>query len=293
MPATDSGLLAPLRRPSGAFAMLAVDQRESLRAMLAETRTEPVTDRQITEFKLAALRALTPFASAVLIDRPFVWDEAVAQQAVAPGCAMIAAADDFIPGTDEIIADSVIDDAVIPARVKADGAKALKLLVIWRPDEAAEKRIALVDDFVARCRTASLASVVEPVSRKPRGDGAWDLNAGILAAARELGNRGADLYKAEVPLHGQGGEAAVRAGCAELNRSIAGAWVVLSSGVPPEQFPTAVEWACREGASGFLAGRAVWRGVLGSTDIEAALRSDAVPRLQRLCEVADRVAGGV
>jgi sulfofructosephosphate aldolase len=64
---------------------------------------------------------------------------------------------------------------------------------------------------------------------------------------------------------------------------------VLSSGVSPDDFPQAVEWACREGACGFLAGRAVWRSVIGKSDIPRALMEDAAVRLQRLCDVVDRV----
>ena len=63
--------LRALQRPSGAYAMLAVDQRESLRAMFAEYQKTPVTDDQITEFKLHTVRALTPYASGVLVDRQF------------------------------------------------------------------------------------------------------------------------------------------------------------------------------------------------------------------------------
>jgi sulfofructosephosphate aldolase len=286
------GALGALARPSGAFAMLAVDQREGLRAMMAEFQDGPVTDRQMSDFKMAALRALTPHASAALLDRELAWDRAVAERAVAPGCALIAAADVLLPGPGELVAESRIDEAVVPAKVRADGAAALKLLVIWRPDEPPEPRIALVDDFVARCRAAGLVSIVEPVCRKRRDGQAWNTAEGILPAARELGGRGADIYKAEMPLFGKGPEAEVRRACAELTRTVTGPGVVLSSGVEPDAFPQAVEWACREGASGFLAGRAVWRTVLGQPDIEAALRQDAVPRLQRLAEVVDRVVGG-
>ncbi len=278
-----------LTRPSGAFAMLAIDQRESMRAMFGEYQKTPVPDQQLTDFKLAALRALTPLASAVLIDRQFAWRAAIDQQAVAAGCGLIAAADEFIPSTDEIVADVRIDDAVNPAAVKADGAVALKLLVLWRPDESAEARQTMVRDFIERCRKAGLLSIVEPVSRKPRDGRAWDVNDGIQAAAAELGHLGADLYKAEVPLHGKGGERAVREASARLTRTIEGPWVVLSSGVSPDDFPQAVEWACREGACGFLAGRAVWRNVIGRADIHRALIDDAAVRLARLCEVVDRV----
>ncbi len=282
-------LFDALTRPSGAFAMLAIDQRESMRAMFGEYQQTPVTDQQLTDFKLAALRALTPWASAVLMDRQFVWRQAVDQKAVAPGCGLIAAADEFIASADEIVSQVRIDEQVNPLAMKDDGAVALKLLVLWRPDESAEARRSMVRDFIGRCRQVGLLSIVEPVSRKPRDGRAWNLNDGIQAAAEELGSLGADLYKAEVPLHGKGGERAVRAACARLNRTLQGPWVVLSSGVSPDDFPQAVEWACLEGASGFLAGRGVWRNVIGSTDIDRALIEDAAVRLARLCEVVDRV----
>ncbi|TKT69815.1 aldolase [Aquamicrobium sp. LC103] len=284
--------LSALARPSGAFAMLAIDQRESMRAMFAEKQSGPVSDQQLVDFKLEALKALTPYASAVLIDRDFAWTPAMEQKVIAPGCGLIAAADQFHASADEIVGDVTLNDLVIPEKVKEQGAKALKLLVVWRPDEAAEKRIAMVDEFIARCRRADLISVIEPVSRKPRDGRAYDLQEGILAAAKELGNRGQDLYKAEVPLQGAAGEEAeVRRRCAELTRVIQSPWVVLSSGVSPDQFPTAVEWACREGASGFLAGRAVWKNTIGAADMKHALEIDGVDRLKRLCDTVDRAVG--
>lgn len=146
----------------------------------------------------------------------------------------------------------------------------------------------MVADFVARCHAAGLAAIIEPISRA-RVDGApSDLHAGILDAARELGHLGADLYKAEVPRLGTGGEGAVREDCAGLSRLIDGPWVVLSSGVRPDDFPTTVEWACKEGARGFLAGRAVWREAIAAPDRAAALRTRAVDRLKRLGDIVER-----
>ncbi|MDE2515277.1 MAG: aldolase [Rhodospirillales bacterium] len=283
---------ACLARPSGAYAMLAIDQREALRKMLADADRRAISDADMTAFKLAVVRALSPYASAILLDRDFIWEQAVTAQAVAPSCALIAAADRFIASESEFVADTVIDDAVVPAAVRAQGAVALKLLVLYRAQESAEPRIAMVRDFVRRCRAAGLVSIVEPVARGPRDGGAFDRDAGILAAARELGALGADLYKGEVPLHGRGSEAAMRAACAALSKAIASPWVVLSTGVEPDDFPRAVQLACAEGASGFLAGRAVWRPVIGRPDREAALAGDAADRLRRLIEVADRAVGG-
>ncbi|PSL06049.1 sulfofructosephosphate aldolase [Haloactinopolyspora alba] len=276
-----------LARPSGGFAMLAVDQREALRAMLHERLGRPVGDAEVTDFKVAAARALTPHASAVLVDKQFGWDAVTAAGAVAPSCALIAAADHFVAGADEFVADSVIDETLDPAELRAQGAVALKLLVIWRPDGDADKRVALVDDFVRRCRGHGLASIVEPVSRAPLAGGGFDADAGILAAARELGSLGADIYKTEVPTHGHGTDSEITERSRELDDAIDGHWVVLSSGVPAERFPETVQLACRAGASGFLAGRAVWASVVGSPDLESDLRDVAVPALQRMVRAVD------
>ncbi len=286
-PVTPQRDLSLLARPSGAFAMLAVDQREAMRNMFAEHQQEPVTDEQVTSFKLAATQILSPYASGVLVDKQFAFDRVVEEKAVAPGCGLIAAADHFIPAYGEVVGEVEIDAAVVPEEVKAQGAVALKLLVIYRPDGDPGKRIRMVEEFLDRCHSAGLISLIEPVSRKPADGRAWDWDKGVIAAAKELGSLGVDLYKAEVPLRGQGDEDEIRRRCSTLTKLISSPWVVLSSGVPHDLFPKAVELACREGASGFLAGRAVWASVIGSDDIERDLREISVPRLQRLCEVVD------
>lgn len=281
--------LADVARPSGGFAMLAVDQREAMRAMFAEHSTEPVTDAHLTEFKVAATRVLTPFASAVLVDKQFAFDAVVEAGAVAPTCGLIAAADHFIAGNGEFVTAVDIDRAVDPAAVREQGAVAMKLLVIHRPDEAASGRIAMVEEFVDRCHAAGLVSIIEPVAKAPRAGGAWDAEACIIEAARELGSLGADLYKAEVPFKGQGPTDQIRRACAQITEAVSSPWVVLSSGVPTDLFPQSVELACLEGASGFLAGRAVWASVIGSDDIERDLHEISIPRLQHLAQIVDEV----
>lgn len=285
-----SPAVAALARPSGGLAMLAVDQREALRAMIADATGQPpstVTDERLTDFKVAVAQHLSPYASALLVDAQFGWDAVVNAAVVAPSCALIAAADKLIPGKTEFVADSAIDETVDPMVVRAQGAKGLKLLVVWRPDGDAGRRVAMVEAFLARCRAARLTSIIEPVSRAPLSGGKWDADAGILGAARELGRLGADIYKTEVPTHGRGSDRDVEAGCAAITEAVDGAWVVLSSGVQADRFPEAVALACRQGASGFLAGRAVWASVVGRPDLPAALRTVAADRLRRLCDMVD------
>ncbi|MCO4256061.1 aldolase [Pseudarthrobacter cellobiosi] len=281
--------LSALQRPSGAFAMLAVDQREAMRNMFAEHQDEPVTDADLTNFKLNAARILTPYASAILIDKQFALDQAIEAGVVADQCGLIASADHFETAHGELVGEVSIDREVEPHKYAALGVKALKLLVLYRPDQPAGGRVAMVKEFVEQCRAAGLISIIEPLSRKPLGGGEFDWDKGVIEAAKELGSLGADLYKAEIPFHGQASESEVRAACAEITRAVDGPWVVLSSGVPEDVFPVAVRWACLEGASGFLAGRAVWLSCIGSEDVIKSLETDAVQRLTRLCDVVDEV----
>lgn len=279
--------IAALQRDSGGFAMLAVDQREAMRNMFAEHTDQRVSDQQLRDFKVAATRILTPYASGVLVDRQFAFDAVVAAAAVAPSCGLIASADHFESAHGELVGEVSIDRLVDPQRVKEQGAVALKLLVLWREDEPASARVAMVEEFVDLCHTAGLLSIIEPVSRGRLDSQPSDTEAGVVAAARELGRLGADLYKAEVPLKGQGPADDVRRGCAQITEAVDGPWVVLSSGVPQDVFPDAVSWAMTEGASGFLAGRAVWASCIGAADVEQELTTAAVGRLQRLGQIVD------
>lgn len=279
--------LTSLQRPSGGYAMLAVDQREAMRNMFAAHTDRPVTDQDLQDFKVTAARILTPHASAVLVDKQFAFDAVVDAGAVAPGCGLITSADHFESAHGELVGEVTIDEAVDPVRARAQGAVAMKLLVLWREDQPAGPRIEMVERFVDRARSAGLVSIIEPVSRG-RADGApSDTEAGVLAAAKELGDLGADLYKAEVPLKAQGSDDEIRRRSAQLTEAIASPWVVLSSGVPQDRFPEAVRLAMSEGADGFLAGRAVWSGCIGAPDVEEALRTDAVERLTALGELVD------
>lgn len=286
--------LDPLRRPSGAFAMLAVDQREALRVMMTEATgaDAPVSDEQLIEFKLTAARILTPHASAVLIDRQFAFDRAVEAGVVADGCGLISSADHFVPAHGQLVGEVEIDRLVDPTRVRDQGAVAMKLLVLHRPDQPADARRAMVDEFVTICDRAGLASIIEPVCRPPLDPTVeWDHDDAIVAAAIELGGRGADLYKGEMPFGGRGDETEMRERCRSITSAVESPWVILSSGVAEADFPRAVELACDEGASGFLAGRAVWSSCLSADDPVECLHSSATERLRRFADVADQVVG--
>lgn len=279
-----------LTLPSGGLAMLAIDQREAMRLMFqAATGVVPTPDKTLTDFKVTATKILSPYASAVLVDRQFCLDEVVKTGAVADSCAMIVSGDEFIPGNGIPVDDVRIDEAIDAQKVREMGGKALKLLVLYRSDEPAEARLSMVDAFVKKCKSAGLVSIIEPVVRAPRRHAEFNREECILAAAKELGATQADIYKSEMPLGGKGQFKDLVDAAKKLNDLIGMPWVILSSGVAPDLFPRAVRAAMQAGAQGFLAGRAVWANTVGLPDTELMLQDLAVPRLQRLRAIVDEM----
>jgi sulfofructosephosphate aldolase len=281
--------MAALARPSGAFAMVAIDQRESLRAMFAEHLAEPITLERRVAFKVAVARILSPHASALLVDRREGLDPILAARALHPDCALIVAADELVQPVGGVVEDTRLDRSLDSVEAATRGAVAAKLLVIWRSDRDEAARSALVQEFLAKAWAADLLGIVEGVVRPPASaDGeAWlDREDAIVEAARELSAHGPDLYKAQVPFDGQAEASDIEVACRRIGSVLRCPWVVLSSGVAIDAFPAAVEAAGRGGASGFLAGRAVWRDALVEDPVPA-LRDRSAPRLRRLGAIVD------
>jgi sulfofructosephosphate aldolase len=275
--------LDALARESGTFLMVAMDQRESLRTMLAQHH-DNVDDERMVRFKLAVARELGPYASGFLVDRRYGYDEIVRDQLLPPSCGLILAADALEQPPDGIVEDTDLDTGVDADAARANGVVALKLLIIWRDDDQRARRVDTARRFVGLALSHGLLSVLEPVVRGPEG---FDREAAIVEAAGELSVVGCDLYKCEVPTHGAGEPDEITEWCRRIDAAVPCPWVVLSQGVDPDRYPTAVEAACRGGASGMLAGRAVWTATLAADDPTQLLREHSVPRLQQLGAIVD------
>jgi len=255
-----------IERANSTYAMVAMDQRESLRTMFREHGHDD-SDERVRLFKTAVARELAPHASGFLIEPDFVAD---VRPLVPRG--LIMAVDLLEQERGGIVEDTQLDEIDdVP-----DGVVALKLLVIWRDDDRRRERIEMCERFVALAQRHGVLSVLEPVVREDHQ---------ILDAARELGATRPSLYKAQAPRAGD-----VVARCREITNALPVPWVVLSQGVPRDEFPQAVENACKGGARGFLAGRALWTNTLAADDPTELLRTQSVPRLHELTEIVDRYA---
>jgi sulfofructosephosphate aldolase len=219
------------------------------------------------KFKTAVARELAPHASGFLIEPDFLAD---VRPLVPRG--LIMAVDLLDQERGGIVEDTRLDEVgSVP-----EGVVALKLLVIWRDDERRRERLEMCERFVSLAERLGVLSVLEPVVRD---------DAQIVDAARELGATRPSLYKCQAPRTGD-----VVARCREISDVLPVPWVVLSQGVPYDEFPRAVADACRGGARGFLAGRALWTNALAADDPTELLRTQSAPRLRELIEIVDRYA---
>ncbi len=283
--------LTNLARPSGALAMVAVDQREALRGMFASHQETPVPDSQLTQFKVDVARELSPYASALLVDQEFGIDAIIDQKVLAPSCGLIAAADLLVGPAGGAATDTAVDPDVDPLRMRDIGSVGLKFLVLWRNDESPESRLKLVDEFNQLCAKSGLPSIIEVIVKPPTDSSrSFDREEELIIAAKEASTWSADLYKAEVPFHGEGDLNAITRNSQRITEAVGTPWVVLSNGVKAPFFADAVKACAQGGASGFLAGRAVWADIVGAPDVPAALREVSIPRLEKLAEIVDQYA---
>ena len=280
--------LTALARPSGALAMVAVDQREALRGMFAAHQSTPVLDSQLTQFKVDVARELSPYASALLVDQEFGIDAIIDQKVLKNSCGLIAAADLLVGPPGGAATDTAIDPDVDPIRMSDIGSVGLKFLILWRNDESPDMRAQLVQDFNKLCHISGLPSIIEIIVKPPRDTTKrFNREEEIIIAAREAATWKPDLYKAEVPFHGEGDLNLVMKNADRISEAIGSPWVVLSNGVKQPFFADAVKACAMGGASGFLAGRAVWADIVSSPDIPKALREISIPRLEQLTEIVD------
>ncbi|MEJ6761340.1 MAG: hypothetical protein QNK54_05025 [Candidatus Planktophila sp.] len=280
--------LTKLARPSGALAMVAVDQREALRGMFSAHQNTPVPDAQLTQFKVDVARELSPYTSALLVDQEFGIDAIINQKALQSSCGLIAAADLLVGPAGGAATDTAVDPDVNPERMRDIGSVGLKFLILWRNDESPDSRSKLVEDFNKLCVVSGLPSIIEIIVKPPTDSSkSFNREEELIIAAREAATWKPDLYKAEVPFHGEGDLNLITKNAERISEAIGSPWVVLSNGVKQSFFNNAVKACAIGGASGFLAGRAVWADIVGSPDIPKALREVSIPRLKELAEIVD------
>jgi len=258
--------LGAIASEDGTFAIVAMDQRNTLRRMFAAVN-RPAEDEDVRTFKADVADALTDGATGLLLDPDFGVPAVLESGALHGRCGMLVAAEppqrQQWNGEPRASRDAFRDAAWVVGM----GGHALKFFVQMRPDrpravgepDLVAEVLEVVRQVVEDCQAAGVPSVIENLIYKLPGEDTLaaahraDL---IVESARLLNEVRPQLLKLEFP----GGAR----GCERIAEVLSVPWAVLSAGVAFERFQDVLRVACEHGgASGFIAGRAIWQEAVG------------------------------
>lgn len=274
------------------FGIVAFDQRGSYRRMLPETTSY----QEAVTIKEEVVSAMALNASAVLLDAIYGLGPAMKMSGQS-GLVMSYEKSGY--SGDSTYRRMEFDDNWTPETISRMGANAVKLMVYYNPqaEALADELDEMVRERVAAIHALDLPVFLEPMSysvdeKVSKDDEAFAAQKReiVIETARRLSQTGADVLKMEFPydFRYESDEAAWRDACAEMSDVCAVPWVLLSAGVNFETFEHQTIVACESGASGFLAGRAIWKEAVTMPPAERHdfLYGTATDRLKRLIDIA-------
>lgn len=308
------GKLWGLRRMAdaqGRFKMTAVDQRPPIKNPIAAYHglTDAPWDA-VARFKTLLVETLQSDSTALLLDPHFALP--MAMDVLDPTKGLIVTLEDSLfEDTPQGRLSSEIDDWSV-AQIKRLGGDAVKVLAWYRPD-AGEAVNQHQKDFTKRigeaCAKHDIPFLFELLVYPLQGDADQTKDyremAGkkadhVLQSVAEFAKPeyGVDVFKLESPVNAaslhEHGSAEVQSLFDELGRIAGRPWVMLSAGAGKPQFQQILEHAFAAGASGYLAGRAIWLDAFGHYPdwdaIRAGLEGDSVAYMQRINAITDATA---
>jgi tagatose 1,6-diphosphate aldolase len=298
----------------GRFKMIAVDQRPPIQNLIREKRGSaeaPWAD--VAGFKELLIRELQDEATALLLDPHYAYPRGVTLLDARRGM-ILTLEDSRFTETPGGRLSAEIDDWSVE-KIKRAGADGVKVLAWYRPDaDAAVCRAQ--QDFAARvgeaCARYDIPYVFELLvyplaSDREQTRDYVEMKSKqaelVLESVRTFSDPkyGVDLFKlespipaAELPEPGTEGSAEAQALFDELGRAAGRPWVMLSAGASMEPFRRVLHYAYAAGASGYLAGRAIWMKAFQHfpdwAAIESGLRAEAVPYVRELNALTDAAA---
>lgn len=311
------GKLWCLRRMSdehGFFKMTAVDQRPGVEALVRKRSTSAqAIYADAGEIKRVLIEALSPHSTAMLLDPGYAYPYASRQLDPRRGLLLTYEQWDSEETRQGRKTFGYPDWTV--EKIKRAGADGVKLMLWWRPDASQEVKAhqrKLVEDVGRECRKHDIAFLLEPLlypfptEGQPGGTQRYEEDATkrpemVVETAREFVDEryGIDIFKMESPVAAplvpdpQGADSpACQHWFDQLGEIIDRPWVMLSAGAAMEPFRRIVAHAFRAGASGYLAGRAIWWPSLEQNfpdwaAFRAGIERDGVPYARALQALLD------
>jgi tagatose 1,6-diphosphate aldolase len=295
--------LQQIANAKGVLTVCAIDHRESLRQELNEKHPEAVNYQDMVNFKLDLCQIIAPLASAVLLDPIYGAAQAIVSGNLPGSTGLLVSLEKTgYKGDNAARITELLPDWGV-RKVRKLGASAVKLLIYFRADlkEVVSKQLDLVNRVAQECREEDIPLLVESVSypaytekNKPE-EYARKKPELVLEAARKLTALPIDILKSEFPadINYEKDESKLKMYCQELSHASRLPWVLLSAGTDYERFRREVEIACQSGASGFIAGRALWQEATRLVSRQERLsffQNQTVSRLKELTRIAEKSA---
>jgi tagatose 1,6-diphosphate aldolase len=282
--------------PNHIFSILALDHRGNLKRAMNPSDPDSVPYWKLVEFKNQVVSALSPYSSAVLLDPEIGAAPAIASQVLPGNVGLLVSIEETgYSGTPSSRLSQILPDWSV-GKIRRMGASGVKLLVYYHPDSPlAKQQEALVGQVAEECVKFDLPLFIEPLSYSLDQDvknlPSEERRQIIIMTARKLTSLGVDILKAEFPvdvLQEQDRNVWLEA-CQQLTEASLIPWTLLSAGVEFDTFLEQVKIACQAGASGVLAGRAVWKeavDLIGEARL-GFLRTTAADRMAKLTAICD------
>jgi len=274
------------------FGIIAFDQRGSYRRMMPDESNY----EYLVQVKNEIIGTLSQNATAILTD-PMYGLSASMHMCGQSGLLMALEKSGY--SGDSSYRTTELLDGWTPEKIRKMGASAVKFMVYYNPQnkELADELDQLVKDVIKDCHASDLPVFLEPMSysadvniSKDSPEFAAQRAEIVIDTARRLSKTGADVLKMEFPVDRKYNQDQDewRKYCEQLSEASEVPWVLLSAGVDFDQFKPQVIIACESGASGFLAGRAIWKegATMSREDRATFLKTTATDRLKELLDIA-------
>lgn len=286
------GLKATSLSEKDIFGIIAFDQRGSYQQMMPDGTSYD----DLVQVKVDIIGALSKYASAILTDPKYGLKPSLHMSGKS---GLVMALEKSGYSGDSTYRTTELLSTWTPEKIRKMGANAVKFMVYYNPQNSdlAHQLEDMMTRVIADCHAWDLPVFLEPMSysnqkgvSKDSAEFAEQRAEIVVETARRLSKTGADVLKLEFPLDIKynDDQAAWRKECEAISEASSVPWVLLSAGVDFELFKPQVVIACESGASGFLAGRAIWKEAATMTpaDRKTFLEGTASDRLQELNAIA-------
>lgn len=248
----------------GIFQMLALDQRNSVEKMVKDVKGN-VNSEDLVMIKRAILKNLSDKVTAVLVDGEYGFPQNLRYVSKNAGIILSAEKSGYVTNpshpSDRL---SLLYRGGIADLAKNMGLDAVKLLIYWSENSSEDtklRQMELVEKLGIECAQKDILYILEILTYNTTGD-----RSDVILKALQLFSEEkykVDLFKVEPIIT----NSEIHFNREDIYKATKGKpWVVLSEGMDAEKFAEVLDLNCRLGASGFLAGRAIWKKVVSSVE---------------------------